>query len=140
MPYVDYVKTRDPKATVFVAGCFNRVHNAHLRTLRLARALGDRLVVVLAHDSHNHKPNAVPARQRLARLLELGLADKVVIGAAGSFAESLRRERPDILALGYDQRLPDAATEAAVRQSGVRVVTLPWSPGKEEHHACQYVF
>jgi cytidyltransferase-like protein len=126
--------------TVFVAGCFNRVHNAHLRTLRLARALGDRLVVVLAHDAHNHKPNAVPALERRRRLLELGLADAVVIGAAGSFAASLRRARPDILALGYDQRLPDEATEAAVAELGVRVVTLPWSPGKEEHHACQYIF
>jgi cytidyltransferase-like protein len=123
-----------------VAGCFNRVHKAHLRTLRLARALGDRLVVVLAHDAHNHKPNAVPSRERRRRLLDLGAADKVVVGAAGSFAESLRRERPDILALGYDQRLPDAATAAAVRELGVRVVVLPWSPGKEEHHACQYVF
>ncbi|MBI5240871.1 MAG: adenylyltransferase/cytidyltransferase family protein [Elusimicrobia bacterium] len=128
------------RATVFVAGCFNRVHKAHLRTLRLAQALGGRLVVVLAHDSHNHKPNAVPARDRLRRLRALGVADRVVVGEAGSFAESLRRERPDILALGYDQRLPDAATEAAVRELGVRVTVLPWSPGKEEHHACQYVF
>jgi cytidyltransferase-like protein len=108
-----------------MAGCFNRVHRAHLRTLRLARALGDRLVVVLAHDGHNRKPNAVPARLRLSRLLALGAADRVKVGEAGSFAESLRRERPDILALGYDQRLPDAATEAAVRELGVRVVVLP---------------
>jgi len=126
--------------TVFVAGCFNRVHKAHLRALRLARALGGRLVVVLANDAHNHKPNAVPIRERRRRILALGVADRVVVGAAGSFAESLRRERVDILALGYDQRLPDAATVTAVRELGVRVVFLPWSPGKEEHHACQYVF
>ena len=126
--------------TVFVAGCFNRVHKAHLRTLRLARALGDRLVLVLAHDTHNRKPNAVPATIRRRRMLKLGAADKVVVGEAGSFASSLRRARPAILALGYDQSLPDAATEAAVRELGARVVVLPWSPGKEEHHACQYVF
>jgi len=123
-----------------MAGCFNRLHRAHLRTLRLARALGGRLVLVLAHDAHNHKPNAVSARLRRSRLLALGAADRVTVGRPGSFAESLRRERPDILALGYDQRLPDAATEAAVRELGVRVVVLPWSPGKEEHHACQYLF
>ena len=130
---------RRPGATVFVAGCFNRVHNAHVRTLLLARALGDRLVVILAHDAHNHKPNAVPAALRLRRLHGLGLADKVVVGSAGSFAESLRRERPDILALGYDQKLPDSASEAVVRELGIRVAVLPWSPGKEEHHACQYL-
>jgi hypothetical protein len=73
-------------------------------------------------------------------MLELGVADAVMVGAAGSFAESLRSARPDILALGYDQRLPDADTEAVVRESRVRVVVLPWSAGKEEHHACQYIF
>jgi len=125
--------------TVFVAGCFNRVHNAHVRMLRWARALGDRLVVVLAHDAHNHKPNAVPAAQRLRRLRALGLADKVCVGSAGSFARRLRAERPDILVLGYDQRLPDAETAAAARELGVRVTALPWNPGKEEHHACQYL-
>jgi glycerol-3-phosphate cytidylyltransferase-like family protein len=73
-------------------------------------------------------------------MLELGVADEVLVGAAGSFADSLRRARPDILALGYDQKLPDADTEAAARESRVRVVGLPWSAGKEEHHACQYIF
>jgi len=127
------------KGTVFVAGCFNRVHKAHVRMLRLARALGDRLVVVLAHDRHNHKANPVPAAARLRRMRALGLADKVVVGAAGSFAETLRRQRPAVLALGYDQRLPDAESARAAEVLGVRVVVLPWSPGKEEHHACQYL-
>ncbi len=31
---------------VFSAGCFNRVHAAHLRMLRAARALGDTFVVL----------------------------------------------------------------------------------------------
>ena len=125
--------------TVFVAGCFNRVHNAHVRMLRWARSLGDRLVVVLAHDAHNHKPNALSAAERLRRLQSLGLADHVVIGSPGSFAASLIRLKPRILALGYDQKLPDAASAKALRQLGVRVVRLPWSPGKEEHHSCQHL-
>jgi len=107
--------------------------------LRWARALGDRLVVVLAHDAHNHKPDAVPAAVRLRRMRGLGLADHVAVGAAGSFADSLRRARPDILVLGYDQRLPDPASAAAVRELGIRVVVLPWSPGKEDHHACRHL-
>ena len=105
--------------------------------LRWARTLGDRLVLVLAHDAHNHKANAVPAHERLRRMRDLDLADKVIVGERGSFAAVLRRERPDILVLGYDQRLPDAERAAAVRSLGVRIVTLPWSPGKEEHHVCR---
>jgi FAD synthetase len=121
--------------TVFAAGCFNRVHPAHLRLLRQARALGDRLVVVLSHDEHNKKPNAVPAARRKKRLERLGVADEVVIGAADGFAVTLRRVRPDVLVLGYDQRLPDSATERAVRELGVDVVVMPWFPGKEDSGA-----
>jgi FAD synthetase len=118
--------------TVFAAGCFNRVHPAHLRLLRQARALGDRLVVVLSNDAHNKKPNAVPAARRKKWLEELAIADEVIVGAADGFAGSLRRIRPGVLVLGYDQRLPDAETERAVRELGVEVVVMPWFPGKED--------
>ena len=120
--------------TVFAAGCFNRVHKAHRRMLELARALGDRLVVVLSSDAHNKKPNALPAAARLRRMEALGLADKVILGEPDSFARSLLSERPEILVLGYDQRLPDEETERAVRELGVEVVVLPWLPGKEDPH------
>ncbi|MDE2511487.1 MAG: adenylyltransferase/cytidyltransferase family protein, partial [Elusimicrobia bacterium] len=80
--------------TVFAAGCFNRVHPAHLRLLRQARALGDRLVVVLSNDAHNKKPNAVPSAERRARLLALDVADDVIVGDADGFAATLRRVTP----------------------------------------------
>lgn len=126
------IQRANKPVTVFAAGCFNRIHKAHLAMLRGARALGDRLVLVLSNDAHNRKPNAVPAAVRLRRLRELHIADQVVIGDAGSFAASLRRQRPGILALGYDQRLPDAETGRVVSEMGIEVVVMPWMPGKEE--------
>lgn len=117
---------------VFAAGCFNRIHEAHLRLLRTARSLGDELVVVLSNDVHNKKPNAVPAATRLRWMKKLGIADKVVVGKPDSFARSLREERPDILVLGYDQRLPDEETRRAVSELGIEVFTMPWFPGKEK--------
>lgn len=123
---------RRKRVTVFAAGCFNRIHKAHWRMLQTARSLGDRLVVVLSHDAHNRKPNAVPARTRLRCMKALGLADAVVIGQAHSFSRSLLRERPDILVLGYDQKLPDEETRRAVEELGIAVVVLPWFPGKSE--------
>jgi FAD synthetase len=118
--------------TVFAAGCFNRVHSAHLRLLRHARVLGDRLVVVLSNDAHNKKPNAVPSATRRKWLEELGIADEVIVGGPDGFAPTLRRVGPDVLVLGYDQKLPDPETEAAVRELGIEVVVMPWFPGKED--------
>ena len=120
------------RITVFAAGCFNRVHPAHLRLLRQARVLGDRLVVVLSHDAHNRKANAVPAARRKKALESYAAADEVIVGDAHGFAATLRRVRPDVLVLGYDQRLPDPETEAAVRELGVETVVMPWFPGKED--------
>lgn len=122
--------------TVFAAGCFNRVHPAHLRLLRQAKVLGDRLVVVLSNDAHNKKPNAVPAAERKKRLESYGVADEVLVGEADSFAESLRKVAPGIIVLGYDQKLPDPETEQAVAALGVRVVVMPWFPGKEDRASC----
>jgi cytidyltransferase-like protein len=122
--------------TVFAAGCFNRVHPAHLRLLRQAKVLGDRLVVVLSNDAHNKKPNAVPAAERKKRLESYGVADEVLVGEADSFAESLRKVSPGIIVLGYDQKLPDPETEQAVAALGVRVVVMPWFPGKEDRASC----
>ena len=88
--------------------------------------------MVLSNDAHNKKPNAVPAKLRQERLRELSIADDVIIGDAEGFAATLRRVTPDILVLGYDQRLPDAETEKAVRALGVEIVVMPWFPGKED--------
>jgi len=120
---------------VFAAGCFNRIHQAHVRMLKTARTLGDELVVVLSNDAHNRKPNAIPAKKRLENMEKLGLADRVVVGEPDSFAATLRRLKPAILVLGYDQRLPDEDTARAVQELGVEVVQLPWFPGKEQ--TCQ---
>jgi glycerol-3-phosphate cytidylyltransferase-like family protein len=100
--------------------------------LRGARVLGDKLVVVLSNDAHNRKPNAVSAVERKKWIEALGIADKVVIGDSEGFADTVRREKPDVLVLGYDQRLPDPETEKVVLDMGIEVVVMPWFPGKED--------
>lgn len=87
---------------------------------------------MLSNDAHNRKPNAVPAARRKKWIEELGVADRVVIGDAEGFADTVRREKPDVLVLGYDQRLPDPETEAVVKDMGVEVIVMPWFPGKED--------
>lgn len=100
--------------------------------LKEARALGDELVVILSSDSHNKKSYAVPAQTRLQWLTDTKIADHVRVGREDGFAKSLIEEKPDILALGYDQKIPDEETEKAVKELGIQVVRLPWFEGKED--------
>lgn len=100
--------------------------------LSRARLLGERLVVVLSNDAHNRKASAVPAAARKARLESLAVADRVVVGDPDGFAGTLRREKPAVLVLGYDQRLPDAETTRAAAEMGVEIVRMPRLPGKND--------
>lgn len=88
--------------------------------------------MVLSNDAHNHKPNARPALERKKRLESFHVADEIVIGDPDGFAAAVRRAAPDLLVLGYDQKLPDAETEAAIGELGVEVLVMPWFPGKED--------
>ena len=120
------------KVTVFTAGCFNRLHKAHFTLLVHARGLGNRLVIGVSHDAHNKKANAQPMELRQRTVQSLGIADEVLIGEPGRFAGTLERVDPQIIVLGFDQKLPDAETERMVVEKDIQVIRFPWFPGKEQ--------
>lgn len=116
-------KMAKDKKIVLTGGTFNRIHPGHEYLLKKCKALGY-LVVVLAHDRHNAKKNAAPAETRKKNLEKLGIADEVVVGSPTSFAGVVKRFKPHIIALGYDQNFPDNETEETARKMKIRVVRL----------------
>ena len=95
---------------VLAGGCFNKIHKGHIYFLSKARELGY-LVVVLANDRNNKKPYAIPAVKRKKNLEKLEIADKVVIGHVNDFSKVVKKEKPDIVVLGYDQKLPEGISK-----------------------------
>lgn len=92
---------------VLVGGTFNILHPGHVLFLKKAKALGDTLVVVVASDRTVLKEKDLllfPARKRAGLLRQLGFIDKVVLGSERDRLEVVERERPDIIALGHDQK------------------------------------
>ncbi|MBI2971657.1 MAG: adenylyltransferase/cytidyltransferase family protein [Candidatus Aenigmarchaeota archaeon] len=109
---------------VLTGGKFNSIHPGHVYLLQQAKALGSMLVVVLAHDRHNGKPYAVPAEKRKKNIEKLGIANKVLTGHPDSFVQTVLEEKPDIIALGYDQQLPKDVTRELLKQLAIRVVRI----------------
>jgi len=107
--------------TVLTGGKFNKIHKGHVWLLKKAKKLGY-LVVVLAHDSHNSRSYAVPARTRKKQLEELRIADKIVIGDRKKFVKVLQRFHPSCIVLGYDQKLPDSETKEWVKKHRTRII------------------
>jgi FAD synthetase len=107
--------------TVLTGGKFNHIHSGHVWLLKKAKKLG-KLIVVLAHDKHNRREYAMAAKKRKRQIEALGLADKVVIGSSTGFVGTVKKVRPDIIVLGYDQRMPDKITEDYIKEKKIKVV------------------
>lgn len=122
---------------VIVFGTFDGLHKGHLNFLRQAKKLGNFLIVVVARDKYVEKSKGkLPRRTELQRTTSVrnsGLADKVLIGSrTHNFYRTIRTYKPDIIALGYDQKPTIPALKKDLRRrriTGLKVVRLkPYRP------------
>ncbi len=92
-----------------VFGVFDVLHDGHRFLLTEAKKLGDKLIAVLPPDSIVLKLKGRPARnllpERITNLEALKLADLALAGDEELGAWNvIRKHKPDIIALGYDQK------------------------------------
>ena len=92
-----------------VFGTFDILHPGHLFLFEEAKKLGDNLVVVIARDKTvaevKHIKLTNNEDDRLKNVFDLDIADKVTLGNEDDKYEIIREDRPDIIALGYDQKV-----------------------------------
>lgn len=97
----------DPAKIVMAFGTFDFFHAGHEFYLKKARELGDHLIVVISRDRTvkqiKGEAPVNPERKRARTLRDSGLVDRVVLGYHGDKHKVLRKYRPDVIALGYDQ-------------------------------------
>lgn len=109
------------KTRVLVFGTFDCLHSGHLNFLRQAKKLGDELHVVIARDKNvKNIKQALPTNHELRRLQavrETNLPTTAMLGQL-DFDHRFRvlgKIRPDIIALGYDQKLAVDTLEAKIK-------------------------
>lgn len=121
----------------FANGHFDLLHVGHLRYLRGARALADRLLVAINDDDSVARLKGrgrpvVPATERAELLAALEPVDYVVVFAGDSPADLLRRLKPEVHCKGTDYGRPESVPEYRVVQSyGGRTVLV----GDPKDHA-----
>jgi FAD synthetase len=95
---------------VIVFGSFDPLHEGHRHFFRQAKKLGDRLTVVVArnkclrHDK-NHPPR-FDESIRIETIEKEALVDSVKLGDRLGEYQILEKEKPDIIGVGYDQKIP----------------------------------
>ncbi len=95
--------------TVMVFGSFDVLHKGHLDFFRQAKQKGDYLIVVLARDKtikevkNNHPKHNEKFRKHT--ICQSDIVDKAVLGSLKNRYEALKKYSPDVICLGYDQRV-----------------------------------
>ena len=88
-------------------GTFDRFHAGHESYLKQAKALGDTLIVVIALDKTVKRiKGKLPdhdQKQRLDNVKRFSIADKVILGNTDDKYAVVKKYKPNIIALGYDQ-------------------------------------
>lgn len=115
---------------VMMGGAFEIIHPGHVHALSEAKRLGNTLVVVVATDeSVQRNKGRAPVTDQASRVglvSSLRQVDLALPGNRGSIYEILLKIRPDIVALGYDQRhsAEDIVREAARRGVSIRTARM----------------
>ena len=107
---------------VLVFGTFDGVHEGHRAMLREAKLLGTYLIVAVAPDAIvKETKGTLPkysSAQRISMIKNERLADDVVIADSEMHSwRIVKKYKPDIVALGYDQDELKASLEEYLENS-----------------------
>ena len=123
--------------TVMAFGTFDLLHPGHISFLKQAKKQGDCLMVIIARDrTVECLKGKLPEHKEIKRLKAvkvLKLADKAVLGSLGDKYGVIRKYRPDIISLGYDQKhfvsqLKDELKKLKLKTEIIRL--KPFKPSK----------
>ena len=115
---------------VMTGGVFEIIHPGHVQTLEQAKRLGDILVVSVARnitvERNKHRVPIHDEKLRRKLVASISLVDGAVLGSETDIFETVLLLKPDIIALGYDQRHSEETIRREIEGKGVaaKVVRL----------------
>ncbi|OGI76249.1 hypothetical protein A3C67_03070 [Candidatus Nomurabacteria bacterium RIFCSPHIGHO2_02_FULL_42_19] len=136
------MSTRQQKDAVkiMVFGTFDGLHLGHVNFLKQARDLSGGkssfLIVSIARDKNvikiKGKRPILGEKKRMALVKKSNLADKVVLSGVKNHLPHIIKERPDIIALGYDQKDYIKNLKKNLKNKGIIVKIVRLKPYKQK--------
>jgi len=123
-----YILTEDGRKEikiVFTGGVFDIIHLGHITALNEAKSYGDFLVVVVARDEtvermKGRKPlNDEISRLKIVKCLRM--VDVALLGDEKNQYKIVEKVKPDVIALGYDQKHSEDEVKREVERLGLNV-------------------
>jgi len=113
--------------TIAVSGYFDPLHVGHIELFKLARELGDKLVVIVNNDKQTELKKGkvfMLVEERKKILEELRVVDEVVISVDEdrTVCKSLELVKPDIFANGGDRHNEEIPEAKICNEIGTKIV------------------
>jgi cytidyltransferase-like protein len=137
-------RCRTPVTKIMVFGTFDGLHKGHFNFFKQAKSLVKNpfLIVSIARDNNvlkikNEKP-IFSEKERLNLVRRNKSIDKAVLGGKVKYLPHILKEKPDIIALGYDQKAyveelkKDLKNLSAQASKGILVKIIRLKPYKEK--------
>ncbi len=131
--------TKAKEIVVAVSGGFDPIHPGHIRMFKEAKALGDKLVVILNNDNwltQKKRYNFMSEKERKEVLEGIRWVDEVILTRHPknptdmSVTEALRRVKPDIFANGGDRVKTNTPEVELCRKLGIKMAFNVGAGGK----------
>ena len=120
------------KKVVMCAGTFDIIHPGHLYYLSEAKKYGDRLVVVVARDSTSEnfkgKKPVHNEKERLEGIRMLNIVNEAVLGNENDIFKIVEDIKPDVICLGYDQKVQKQEVEDELRKRNIKADVIRIGP------------
>src|SRR6056297_1455030 len=125
----------DGELIVFTNGCFDILHVGHIRYLKKAASLGDKLVLAVNSDSSvkNLKGGSrpfVPEAERLEMLAALEMIDYLILFSEIDARALLEEIKPQLYVKGGDYRIKDLPEAETVYNYGGKIILISEVKGK----------
>ncbi|KKQ28105.1 MAG: FAD synthase [Candidatus Magasanikbacteria bacterium GW2011_GWC2_37_14] len=118
-----------------IFGTFDIVHAGHLHMFKEAKKYGDFLVVVVARDQNVEIIKGLGSlhseEERLLFLENIKLIDQVLLGDKTDVYKVVNEIKPNIIALGYDQKIYVDNLEKAITNFGLNTRIVRLAPYQE---------
>ena len=123
---------KEKRKIVLASGVFDLLHLGHVRYLEEAKKAGGdyaKLIVIVARDStvekRKGKKPVMSENQRRALVESLKVVDEAVLGFEDfSIEKVIERIKPDVIAVGYDQKGIEQTVRNYVEERGLDIMVV----------------
>jgi len=121
------MSVKNKKTRIMVFGTFDGLHEGHRNFFKQARKLAKKsfLIVSIARDENvikiKGKRPELKEKKRMALVKKYKVVDKVILSGIRNHLPHIIGENPDIIALGYDQKVYVKNLKKDLKNKGISV-------------------